>query len=89
MTTQADAIRPDSIRKVTISLPQELVEFVDQQADRENTSRSEWIARALVQCRARALDRLAAEGYRFYADEASEFAVASEPAVAESWEHDR
>jgi metal-responsive CopG/Arc/MetJ family transcriptional regulator len=81
--------RPDTIRKITISLPQELVEFADLQATREKTSRSEWIARALVQCRARELERLAAEGYRFYADEAAAFAAASESAVAEGWDHGR
>jgi metal-responsive CopG/Arc/MetJ family transcriptional regulator len=82
-------IQPDTIRKVTISLPQELVEFVDVQATRDKTSRSEWIARALVQCRERELERLAAEGYRFYAEEAAAFAAASESAVAEGWDHGR
>ena len=71
---------------VTISLPKELVEYADQRAKELNTSRSEVIRDALSSARASETDELAAEGYRYYADEASEFAQASNHAVAESWD---
>ena len=71
-------------RKVTISLPHNLVEFADREAARLNISRSRVIARALSEIKAEEEERLAAEGYRFYAQEASEFAEVSARAVAES-----
>ena len=73
------------IRKVTISLPAPLVDFADREAARLNISRSGLIARALAEIQASERDKLAAEGYRFYAREASEFAEASSRAVAEAW----
>lgn len=75
------------IRKVTISLPVSLVDFADREAARLSISRSRLIARALSEIQAEEEERLAAEGYRFYAHEASEFADASACAVAEAWEH--
>jgi hypothetical protein len=64
-----------------------LVEFADREAARQNISRSLLIARALSKIKVAEEERLAAEGYRFYAQEASEFAEASARAVAESLEH--
>ena len=75
------------VRKVTISLPADLVDFADHKAARLNISRSRLIARVLSETRAAEEDRLAAEGYRFYAQEASEFAEASVGAVVEALEH--
>lgn len=75
------------VRKVTISLPVSLVDFADQEAARLNISRSRLIARVLSQIQAAEEERLAAEGYRFYAHEASEFADVSARVVAEAWEH--
>ena len=72
-------------RKVTISLPSRLVDFADREAARLNVSRSGLIARALAQIEAAERDELAAEGYRLYAQEATEFAEASSWAVAEAW----
>ena len=72
------------VRKITVSLPGSLVEFADREAARLNISRSRLIARALSDIKASEEQRLAAEGYRFYAQEASEFAEASSRAVAES-----
>ena len=72
------------VRKITVSLPGRLVEFADREAARLNISRSRLIARALGEIKASEEQRLAAEGYRFYAQEASEFAEASSRAVAES-----
>jgi metal-responsive CopG/Arc/MetJ family transcriptional regulator len=69
--------RAPSIRKVTISLPPNLLEFADRQAEQMRISRSEIISRALAQAKAAEEERLAAEGYRFYSTEASEFAEAS------------
>ncbi|UCG12837.1 MAG: hypothetical protein JSU72_20615, partial [Deltaproteobacteria bacterium] len=76
------------MRKITISLPDNLVEFADREAARLSISRSRVIAQALSQVRAEEEERLAAEGYRFYAQEASEFAEASAAALAEALGND-
>ena len=70
---------PDGVtwRTITVSLPYSLVEFVDRQAACLNVSRSKVIAQALSEIKAAEEQRLAAEGYQFYAQEASEFAAAS------------
>lgn len=75
----------ETVHKVTISLPYELFEFANQRAKALNTSRSQVIAQALAAARADTVEELAAEGYRFYAEEASEFSEASGLAVAEAW----
>jgi hypothetical protein len=72
------------VSKVTISLPADLLAFADTQARRLNASRSEFISQLLQQMRAAATERLAAEGYHFYAGEACDFADASGAAVAEA-----
>jgi len=77
-----------TVRKLTISLPSSLVDFADQEAARLKISRSRLIARALAEAEAARKQQLAAEGYRFYAGEAAEFAAASAGAAAEAWEHD-
>jgi metal-responsive CopG/Arc/MetJ family transcriptional regulator len=77
-----------SVRKITISLPDNLVEFADREAARLSISRSRVIAQALSEIRAEEEERLAAEGYRFYAQEASEFAEASAAALAEALAHE-
>jgi predicted transcriptional regulator len=74
------------MRKITISLPQDLVEFADRAAQQVESSRSQVISQALAEARASAERRLAAEGYRFYAGESVEFAQASVLAVAEATE---
>ena len=66
-----------SLRKITVSLPSSLVEFADWLAKESNTSRSQVIREALAAVKAREEERLAAQGYRFYATEATEFAAAS------------
>jgi len=76
-----------SIRKITISLPPHLLEFADRQADQLQISRSEIISRALAQVKAAEEERLAAEGYRFYSQEASDFADASARSFAEVLTH--
>ncbi len=75
------------VRKITISLPSSLVEFADRKAAQLNINRSRLIARVLADIQASEERQLAAEGYRFYAQEASEFAEASARAVAESFEN--
>jgi metal-responsive CopG/Arc/MetJ family transcriptional regulator len=75
--------RVSTTRKITVSLPQELVEFADTVATRMRISRSRVIAEALAAKREHEEAKLAAEGYRFYAQEASEFAAASLQAVSE------
>ena len=71
-------------RKVTISLPQHLLEFADRLAARANTSRSQVISQALAAAEIREQEQVATAGYRFYADEAVEFADASSHLVAEA-----
>ena len=82
------SVEATSVRKITISLPDNLVEFADREAARLSTSRSRVIARALAEIKAEEEERIAAEGYRFYAQEASEFAEASTAASAEVMDHD-
>jgi len=76
-------------RKVTISMPAELVEYVDGQGAKSGKSRSQVISECLASSRERELDELAAEGYRFYARESSEFAEVSARAAAEALAGDR
>lgn len=75
---------PTAIRKITISLPDDLVAFADGEAERLRISRSRFIADALARLEAVEADQRAAEGYRYYAAEAEEFAAASAHAVAEA-----
>lgn len=75
----------ETMRKVTISLPQELLDYADRRAKALNTSRSQVIAQALAAVHDHTVEQLASEGYHFYAAEASEFAEASASAVAEGW----
>ena len=72
------------MRKITISLPQNLVEFADHAAHQADISRSQVISQALAEAQARNERRLAEEGYRFYARESAEFAEASALLVAEA-----
>ena len=76
-------------RKITVSLPEDLVAFAAQQAHRLNISRSRLIARVLEKTKTEQEERLAAEGYLFYAEEASVFAEASAAATAEALGDDR
>lgn len=73
-----------TMRKITVSLPEELVEFADRVALQSELSRSQMISQVLADARRRAEKRLAEEGYRFYSGEAMEFAEASALAVAEA-----
>lgn len=75
----------EAMRRITISLPEELVEFADERADKLSVSRSKIIVMALSQAKSQSEEQLAAEGYRFYAEESSQFASASDESVAEAW----
>ncbi len=81
--------RSAATEKVTISLPESLVSYANQRASRLGISRSQVIADALMAQEARDTEELAAEGYRFYAEEAEAFAAESGPAVAEALHDDR
>ena len=72
-----------SVRKITISLPSNLVEFAHREAARLNIRRSRLIARVLSEVQASAEDMVAEERYRFYAQEATEFSEASARAADE------
>jgi metal-responsive CopG/Arc/MetJ family transcriptional regulator len=56
-----------TLREVTVSLPDELLDYADQRAKELKTSRSEIIRNALSAVRASETEKLAAEGYRYYA----------------------
>ena len=73
-----------AMRKITISLPGDLVEFADRIAEKTHTSRSQVIGQVLAELQTREQVRLAEEGYRFYASEAAEFAEASARAAIEA-----
>jgi predicted transcriptional regulator len=77
--------KSETIRKITISLPEELVEYADHRAEELNTSRSQVIMMALSADQTDYEAQLAAKGYRFYAQEADEFADLSREAVAYAW----
>ena len=77
--------RENRSRKVTVSLPEELVVYADRRADEGGINRSQVISQALAYMMASEEERLAAEGYAFYAAEAGEFAAASAQGVAETW----
>jgi len=59
------------MRKITISIPEELVRFTDDRARKLGASRSHVIGMALSQAKLQDEQRLAAEGYRFYAEGAT------------------
>jgi len=75
-----------AMRRITISLPFELVAFTDQVAKQRKISRSKAISMALSMVREQELQSLAVDGYQFYAEEAARFAEESAKAVAESWQ---
>ena len=64
-------------RTVTIRISADLLDYMDGQARLLNLSRGQFVGRLLAQVRKSEQDRLAAEGYRFYATEAAAFAEAS------------
>ncbi|MBX3050677.1 MAG: hypothetical protein KF753_04325 [Caldilineaceae bacterium] len=72
-------------RKVTVSLPVNLLDFADQLAVRVKSNRSQVISQALAAVQAQEEERLAAEGYRFYANESVAFAEATASANAEAF----
>lgn len=76
-----------SVRKLTVSLPTRLADFLDREAARLSVSRSKLVADALREIQVAEEERLAVEGYRFYAGEASDFAQASIGAVTEVLDH--
>jgi metal-responsive CopG/Arc/MetJ family transcriptional regulator len=77
-----------TIKKVTISLPEELLAFADSRAGDQRISRSGVISDLLERERLRQVEALAREGYERYAREAEEFAEATAKAIAESWGSD-
>jgi metal-responsive CopG/Arc/MetJ family transcriptional regulator len=77
------------LRKVTLSLPPDLVSFADQVAESRGTNRSRVIADFIAEYQAQQRDALAAAGYRFYAAEAEQFAAAILSATVEALGDDR
>ena len=71
-------------KKVTISIPMELLLFTDFKASELGICRSQVIGDLIKHWRDRELDELAKEGYQFFAQEAEEFAESSATAVAEA-----
>ena len=72
------------MRKVTITLPEDLVIYADRRADQSGTSRSQVISRALAALMLSEEEALAAEGYQFYAAAAEAFAAMSSAASSEA-----
>jgi metal-responsive CopG/Arc/MetJ family transcriptional regulator len=77
-----------STRKVTLSLPEELIAYADTKAAQMGTNRSRLVSDLLESSRRHEKDDLAREGYRFYANEAEEFASQSATAVREALDED-
>lgn len=77
-----------TLRKITVALPAALVDYADDQAHARQTSRSRFIAEALLMFETSETERLAAEGYRFYASDSAEFAESIAGSVAEVFGHD-
>jgi metal-responsive CopG/Arc/MetJ family transcriptional regulator len=77
-------VAQSAVKKVTISVPRDLLAYADQKAHQRGSTRSALIAQLIEELRCRELDELAREGYEYYAAESSEFAQASVRAVAEA-----
>ncbi|MBX7251805.1 MAG: ribbon-helix-helix domain-containing protein [Candidatus Promineofilum sp.] len=75
--------RTGRMRRVTVTIPDELVRYVDRHAEATRTSRSQVIGHALAAFMRAEDERLAAEGYQFFAAEAEMFAAASRTTTAE------
>jgi hypothetical protein len=75
-------------RKVTVTVPEELLEFADEVAEERGESRSGVFAEALAALRVAERERLLAEGYRFYADVDRELAEEGLEATVEVWPDD-
>lgn len=78
------AIRAARMRKVTITLPEELVAYADRRAAELGTNRSQVIGQAMATLILSEEEALAVEGYRFYAAEAEAFATVGGVAAAEA-----
>ncbi len=76
------------IRKVTLSLPEELIAYADSKAAQMGTNRSRLVTELLKRSRENEREALAREGYRFYAGEAEEFAAQSITAFSEALDDD-
>ncbi|MCP4661198.1 MAG: hypothetical protein GY856_37825 [bacterium] len=75
-------------RKITLSLPEELIAYADSKAAQMGTNRSRLVGDLLESSRQHEQEALAREGYRFYAKEAEEFAARSAAAVGEALDDD-
>ena len=71
------------VKRVTLSLPEELVAFTEGWANERGISRSQAIREALRVFKRAERDRLMAEGYRFYAEESVQMAEEALPAMNE------
>jgi Arc/MetJ-type ribon-helix-helix transcriptional regulator len=76
--------RASTKAKITVSLPEYLVRYVDERATALGISRSEVIGTAVARLQAQEREQLAQEGYQFYAAEAAEFARTSQQAVSDA-----
>jgi metal-responsive CopG/Arc/MetJ family transcriptional regulator len=75
-------------RKITVSLPSDLLRFADDLADQTGASRSAVVAEALDVLRRTETDKRLEEGYRFYADSDRELAEEGLEASREVWPDD-
>ena len=72
------------MRKVTITLPEDLVAYADRRAAELGTNRSQVIGQAMATLMLSEEEALAVEGYRFYAAVAEAFATVGGVAAAEA-----
>jgi len=82
-------MRGNPVKKVTISVPRDLLSYADRKATERASSRSALICSLLSEMRSSELERLGREGYEFYANESADFATASSTATAEAFGDDR
>ncbi len=71
-----------AIKKVTVSLPMDLLDFADASAAKHGATRSALIGELLRERRDCDREALASEGYRYYGREAVEFASSTHRAAA-------
>lgn len=72
-------------RRVTVTLPEDLITFVDRLAAEQGVSRSQVIVDLLTGSKNQHEEEFAAEGYIFYGPEATEFAQMSQQASFAAW----
>lgn len=77
-------MKSSRVAKVTISIPEKLLELADKMAQEQEISRSEVVARLLKKAEKDRIEALMAEGYKEMAEENSRLAEEAFPLVSET-----